>query len=112
VPIYEYECGKCKGVFEEYQFITAPPLDKCRLCGSRKVHKILSQTSFILKGSGWYVTDYGKSGGGGKADKKPSEPSSSTGDGGSDAKADKGDKKDAGAKAAPKATSAEATHHT
>jgi putative FmdB family regulatory protein len=65
MPIYEYECSKC-GVFDEMQKITAKPLTKCPSC-KRKVKKLMSSTAFQLKGSGWYVTDYGKSG------QKPSE---------------------------------------
>ncbi len=61
MPIYEYECSKC-GVIEVTQRITEDPLTKCPQCKRRKVKKLISNTSFQLKGSGWYVTDYGKSG--------------------------------------------------
>jgi putative FmdB family regulatory protein len=61
VPIYEYECAKC-GEFEITQRITDPTLKKCPTCKG-KVKRLISTTSFQLKGSGWYVTDYGKSGG-------------------------------------------------
>jgi putative FmdB family regulatory protein len=57
MPIYEYECPKC-GEFEITQRITEDPLKKCPTCKS-KVRKLISNTSFQLKGSGWYVTDYG-----------------------------------------------------
>ncbi|MFP6663349.1 MAG: FmdB family zinc ribbon protein [Deltaproteobacteria bacterium] len=60
MPIYEYECSKC-GVFDEMQKITAKPRTKCPTC-KRKVKKLMSSTAFQLKGSGWYVTDYGKAG--------------------------------------------------
>ena len=67
MPIYEYGCEHC-GVFEEMQRITDPPLSKCPKC-KRKVRRLISQTSFQLKGSGWYVTDYARKGnGGGKKD--------------------------------------------
>lgn len=62
MPIYEYNCPKC-GDFETTQKITEPPLQKCPTC-RRKVTKLISATSFQLKGSGWYVTDYGKGGSG------------------------------------------------
>ena len=42
------------------QRITEPPVETCEVCGARSVHKLISQSSFILKGSGWYVTDYGR----------------------------------------------------
>ena len=62
MPIYEYACDKC-GVFETTQRITEPPLKKCPTCRG-KVKKLMSSTSFQLKGSGWYVTDYGGKKGG------------------------------------------------
>lgn len=62
MPIYEYGCDTCGGIFEEFQSMSAPPLNVCRLCGSKKVRKLVSNTSFILKGSGWYVTDYSRKG--------------------------------------------------
>jgi putative FmdB family regulatory protein len=61
VPIYEYECGKC-GVFEHSQRISEPALAKCPTC-RRKVRRLISSTSFQLKGTGWYVTDYARNGG-------------------------------------------------
>jgi putative FmdB family regulatory protein len=61
MPIYEYECPKC-GVFEATQRITDVPLKRCPECRG-KVRKLISSTSFQLKGSGWYVTDYARKGG-------------------------------------------------
>ena len=58
MPIYEYQCSKC-GVFEVTQRITEDPLKKCPSCRA-KVQKLISNTSFQLKGTGWYVTDYGR----------------------------------------------------
>ena len=60
MPIYEYACKKC-GEFEVTQRITEDPLKKCPSCGY-KVTKLISQSAFHLKGSGWYATDYGKNG--------------------------------------------------
>lgn len=60
MPIYEYECPTC-GQFELLRKITDPPLKKCPTC-KKAVKKLMSNTSFQLKGTGWYVTDYGKSG--------------------------------------------------
>jgi putative FmdB family regulatory protein len=57
MPIYEYECRKCKAHVEILQKITDKPLTKCRKCGGR-LEKQWSPTSFQLKGSGWYMTDY------------------------------------------------------
>jgi putative FmdB family regulatory protein len=58
MPIYEYKCNKC-GVFEAMQGIKEAPLRKCPTCKS-KVERQMSRGSFILKGSGWYATDYAK----------------------------------------------------
>jgi putative FmdB family regulatory protein len=62
MPIYEYRCEHC-GDFEEMQRITDPPLSRCPTC-KRKVRRLISNTSFQLKGTGWYVTDYARSGSG------------------------------------------------
>lgn len=64
MPIYEYRCRSC-GDFEYTQRISEPPLTRCPHCGG-KVHRLISQTSFVLKGSGWYVTDYARKGGDGE----------------------------------------------
>ena len=57
MPTYEYECLKCKRVFEIRQRISEPPLTLCDVCGG-EVRRLLSAAPFILKGGGWYVTDY------------------------------------------------------
>lgn len=64
MPIYEYRCRKC-GEFEVTQRITDAPLSRCPTCRG-KVSKLMSSTSFQLKGSGWYITDYGRKDGKGK----------------------------------------------
>jgi putative FmdB family regulatory protein len=58
MPIYEYRCRKCNKEFEAVQSITAPELKSCKFCKG-PVTKLVSVSSFHLKGSGWYVTDYG-----------------------------------------------------
>ena len=57
MPTYEYECAACRRVFEIRQRISEPPLTTCDACGGA-VHRLLSAAPFILKGEGWYVTDY------------------------------------------------------
>jgi putative FmdB family regulatory protein len=57
MPIYEYECRKCNAHIEIMQKMTDKPLVKCTKCGGR-LEKQWSSTSFQLKGTGWYVTDY------------------------------------------------------
>jgi putative FmdB family regulatory protein len=59
MPIYEYQCENCGKHFEIFQKIADPPLTDCRVCKG-KLHKLISQCSFHLKGTGWYVTDYKK----------------------------------------------------
>ena len=61
MPIYEYRCEKCDSHFEVIQKFSDKPLKFCANCKGR-LTKLISQTSFQLKGSGWYVTDYAKSG--------------------------------------------------
>jgi putative FmdB family regulatory protein len=58
MPIYEYKCRKCGKVFELFQRISDAPAKSCQFCKG-PVNKLMSQTTFHLKGSGWYVTDYG-----------------------------------------------------
>jgi putative FmdB family regulatory protein len=57
MPTYEYECPRCPRVFEVRQRITEPALETCDRCGG-PIHRLLSAAPFILKGEGWYVTDY------------------------------------------------------
>ena len=58
MPTYEYECKKCQKTHEIFHSITARPLTKCPRCGSRLKRLISSGSSFLLKGSGFYITDY------------------------------------------------------
>lgn len=64
MPIYEYECDGCHQVFEVRQKWSDPAPTQ-HSCGSDQVRRILSATTFVLKGTGWYKTDY--------ADKKPND---------------------------------------
>jgi putative FmdB family regulatory protein len=57
MPIYEYKCSECGHITEAWQKFSDQPLNTCELCGG-PVRKIISQNTFHLKGSGWYVTDY------------------------------------------------------
>jgi putative FmdB family regulatory protein len=70
MPIYEYECTKCGKIEEVIQKFSDKPLTKCQSCAG-KLHKLVSQSTFHLKGTGWYVTDYAnKSGNSNKPSKK------------------------------------------
>jgi putative FmdB family regulatory protein len=96
MPIYEYVCEKCGNLIEVMQKVSDEPLKRCTKCRG-KLEKIFSRTSFQLKGSGWYKSDYSSSGAKPKPkeenkpkeEKKPegkaeTSSSSTTGSGGSD----------------------------
>jgi putative FmdB family regulatory protein len=61
MPIYEYACEKCEHEFEVEQRITDAPLKTCPKCRSRRVKKLISLTSFVLKGDGWFSDLYSSS---------------------------------------------------
>jgi putative FmdB family regulatory protein len=78
MPLYEYECVVCAHRFERIQRVSDDPVASCPVCGG-EVHRLLSAPALQFKGSGWYVTDYGKgSGSRGGNGKGPS--ASETGD--------------------------------
>jgi putative FmdB family regulatory protein len=57
VPTYDYRCDGCERTFEVRQRISEAPLTTCERCGGT-IRRLLSAAPFILKGGGWYVTDY------------------------------------------------------
>ena len=59
MPLYEYECKKCKNRFERLQRFSDPPASECPECGGA-VSQVLSPPAIQFKGSGWYVTDYAR----------------------------------------------------
>jgi putative FmdB family regulatory protein len=74
MPMYEYICEKCGSHIEVLQKLSDPPLKRCTKCRG-KLEKTVSRTSFQLKGSGWYVTDYsGKDAGGKGASSSSDKP--------------------------------------
>ena len=82
MPIYEYECRKCKAHVEAFQKVSDKPLAKCRKCGG-KLERQISAPAIQFKGSGWYVTDYARTT---KGEKSESESTT-------EAKPDKTEKK-------------------
>jgi putative FmdB family regulatory protein len=82
MPLYEYQCKKCRHRFERIQKFSDPHVKKCPDCGG-PVEQMVSAPAVQFKGTGWYVTDYPK---------KSSEGSSSSSNGESGSK--KEDKKD------------------
>lgn len=102
MPIYEYRCEKCGEHVEVLQKMSDAPLKTCKRCGEEALQRVMSRTSFVLKGSGWYATDYGSSskGAGAKGSESKdagskdsgasgSKDASSSGSGGSDSSASK-----------------------
>lgn len=97
MPLYEYQCKKCKHKFEKIQKFSDPPIRKCPECGG-SVEKLLHAPAVQFKGTGWYVTDYaGKSD---NSEKSKTESSSSSEKKESTAKEDgvKGKDRDSGSK--------------
>ncbi len=75
MPIYEYECTDCGEHLEAIQKFSDKPLKKCDKCSGR-LHKLISHSSFHLKGTGWYATDY--AGGSGKSSSAPEKKEEKT----------------------------------
>jgi len=102
MPTYEYYCKACDHEWERDQRISEDPIKTCPKCKARKAKRMISQTSFVLKGSGWYSDLYSSSKDGGKkSDTGDSKPKSSGDDsekkvGKSDKSKDKGKKSGSG----------------
>jgi putative FmdB family regulatory protein len=94
MPIYEFECRKCKDRLEVFQKMSDKPPVKCRKCGGR-LEKLISASAIQFKGSGWYVTDYAGNGrkAAEKAEKAESEAPASKDTTSSDKKSEKSEKK-------------------
>lgn len=81
MPIYEYRCQACGHQLEEIQKVSDSALTNCPACGKAKLQRLISHTSFHLKGSGWYATDFKDKPKTGAAPSTPTEtskPSEST----------------------------------
>jgi putative FmdB family regulatory protein len=61
MPVYEYQCKACGHEFEREQRIRDKPVKKCPSCGALQAKRLISRTSFLLKGGGWYSDLYGSS---------------------------------------------------
>ncbi len=79
MPVYEYECSACSHRFEEWQKINDKPVKVCPKCKARKVERLISHTSFQLKGGGWYGDLY--------ASKRPANAGNAKSNAGADGKA-------------------------
>ena len=78
MPLYEYECSACKHRFELIQKFSAKQATKCVRCGA-PAKRVLSTSAIHFKGTGWYVTDYGK-GSASAGDESKKESKSESGD--------------------------------
>ncbi len=78
MPIYEYECEDCGDNFEVFLGFKDPPVKECLHCKSSNIRKLVSNCSFQLKGTGWYVTDYARKDAQ-KDQKKDQKPKSESG---------------------------------
>jgi putative FmdB family regulatory protein len=95
MPIYEFECRKCKAKLEVYQKMNDKPPVKCKQCGGR-LEKLVSASAIQFKGSGWYVTDY--AGNGRKAAEKAEKDTAASSTASEDKKSDKKPKESSPAK--------------
>jgi putative FmdB family regulatory protein len=77
MPIYEYRCDNCGREFEEWQKFSDPVVEQCSVCGGT-TRRLISQSTFVLKGTGWYVTDYARKDGCSGRQKSPKSNSTSS----------------------------------
>ena len=89
MPIYEFQCRKCKAHSEVLQRLNDKPPVKCSKCGGR-LERLTSAPAIQFKGTGWYVTDYAGNGKKEKHSEEKSESASTTG--GDKSEATSGDK--------------------
>ncbi len=101
MPLYEYQCKQCGHRFEKIQSFSAAEIKECPVCKG-EVEKLLSAPSFQFKGSGWYVSDYGK---GGAAGSNTKPDTSSKGEGSSSGGNAAGESKSTGDSKAASASS-------
>jgi putative FmdB family regulatory protein len=96
LPLYEYRCLKCDRHTDKIENVNGPHLKKCPHCGG-KVESVLTAPAIQFKGTGWYVTDYGRKTAGGDSSKSDRGENS--------AKSEKAEKSDKSAKPEPKQAS-------
>ena len=103
MPIYEFECKKCKARSEVLQKLNDKLPVKCRKCGGR-LEKLVSASAIKFKGTGWYVTDYAGNGKKGKSSEEKTESASSS--------SDKSESKSGSKEASPAKPTSETTSST
>ncbi|EMJ90585.1 FmdB family zinc ribbon protein [Leptospira alstonii] len=82
MPTYDYKCKACGQTFEQFHSMKDEPVKDCHLCGKKgEVERMISNGSgIIFKGTGFYVTDYKKSGSGPSGESSTASPSASSTD--------------------------------
>jgi putative FmdB family regulatory protein len=103
MPLYEYKCNQCGSVFERIQKFSDEPLLTHDNCGGA-VERLVSAPALQFKGSGWYITDYAKSGSNKPASSGGKAPASEGGSGKSDSSSSSGSS-DSGSSSTPAASS-------
>ena len=109
MPLYEYRCLKCDKHTEKIENLNGPHLKKCPHCGG-KVESVITAPAIQFKGSGWYVTDYGRKTAGGDSSKSEKSEKSEKSD--KSDKTDSSDKSSKSEKTDSKATSSKETKKT
>ncbi len=97
MPIYDYLCDACGHEFEREQSMNDRPVRTCPRCRARKVRRLISRTSFVLKGGGWYRDLYSSSKPSSKKEGGGEPSSAGTPEAGSSSKGGKKDGAEAGA---------------
>ncbi len=80
MPIYEYRCADCGADHEITQRMAADPLTLCPTCGEERLERLVSASSFALKGGGWYADGYGEGKKAPSDETKPKADADSTSD--------------------------------
>ena len=115
MPLYEYRCLKCDRHTDKIENMNGPHLKKCPHCGG-KVESVLTAPAIQFKGSGWYVTDYGRKNSGGDGSKseksEASEKSEKSENAGKSEKPDKAEKSEKSSKSDSKSDSAKEAKRT
>jgi putative FmdB family regulatory protein len=111
MPIYEYRCLNCSYQFELMQKFSDPPAEICPSCAG-VVQKLISRSAFHLKGSGWYVTDYGRNGNANDKEKATSKSNEGSSEGSDTKGSDTKSISETTESASPASTSTESTKST
>lgn len=88
MPIYEYRCESCGNVFDKFVRRRGNDPDECPECSSEEIDRLISNTSFKLKGSGWYETDYARKENGSSSSSGSSSAGASSSDSASESSQD------------------------